>query len=233
MYEGDNYGELVDRVERIMDNLELPTGYSWSFGRELRRSQQEQDDMGINILLALICVYLLMAALFESFLHPLVIMLCIPFAGFGVIWTLMITGTPLNIMAMIGMVILIGVVVNNGIVLLDHVNNLRRKGYDRTRAIMEGCQERFRPILMTAATTILGLAPLAFGKADIGGGYYFPLARAIMGGLAMSTILTLIVLPTFYVLAESAVARFRKTIDWGMGRTPIPWRAAPKSNSVS
>jgi hydrophobic/amphiphilic exporter-1 (mainly G- bacteria), HAE1 family len=228
MYEGENYGDLVDKVERIMNNLDLPTGYSWSFGRELLRSQQEQNDMAINVVLALICVYLLMAALFESFLHPLVIMLCIPFAGLGVVWTLMLTGTPMNIMAMIGMVILIGVVVNNGIVLLDHVNNLRRKGYDRTTAIMDGCQERFRPILMTAATTILGLAPLAFGKAALGGGYYFPLARAIMGGLAMSTMLTLIVLPTFYILAEGAVAKSRKTISWGMGKSAIPWRATQK-----
>ncbi len=223
-YEGDTYAQVKDQVERTMDTLEMPTGYSWSFGRELQQAAREQSQMGVNILLALICVYLLMAALFESYLHPMVIMLCIPFAGLGVIWGLMISGTPLNIMAMIGIVILIGVVVNNGIVLIDHINGLRRRGFDRTTAIVEGCRDRFRPILMTAATTILGLAPLAIGKANLSGAYYFPLARAIMGGLATSTVLTLVVLPTFYVLAERAMVWIRHALAWGLGRQPVPWR---------
>jgi len=232
-YEGEEVNQATDHVERVMDTLELPSGYSWSFGRELRESQQEQSQMGLNILLALCCVYLLMAALFESFLHPLVIMLCIPFAGVGVVWTLMLTATPLNLMAMIGIVILIGVVVNNGIVLVDHINSLRRRGFDRTTAIMEGCRDRFRPILMTASTTILGLMPLALGKADITGGYYFPLARAIMGGLATGTLLTLIVLPTFYVMAERAMAYVRRTIAWGRGEGPLPWRVVDTSLSAT
>ncbi len=223
-YEGEESRELNDRITRIMDSMELPTGYSWSFGRELVEQQQQQNDMLINILIAICCVYFVMAALFESFLHPLVIMLCIPFAALGVIWTLMISHTPFNIMAMIGIVILIGIVVNNGIVLLDHVNSLRKKGYEREKAILDGCRDRFRPILMTALTTILGLIPLALGKATVGDGYYYPLARAVMGGLATSTILTLVILPTFYVLAERAVARFRMTINWGLGRSPLPWR---------
>jgi HAE1 family hydrophobic/amphiphilic exporter-1 len=232
-YEGDRYGDMTDSVERVMDTMEMPTGYSWSFGRELRDAQREQSDMGINILLAMCCVYLLMAALFESFLHPLVIMMCIPFAALGVIWTLMLSHTPFNLLAMIGIVILIGIVVNNGIVLLDHVNNLRRRGLTREQAIMEGCRDRFRPILMTAATTILGLAPLAIGKADVSGGYYFPLARAVMGGLATSTVLTLVVLPTFYVLAERATAWGKLTLAWGMGQGPLPWRGVPGSGPAS
>ena len=232
-YEGEEFGQLTDRVERIMDTMEMPTGYSWSFGRELQEARQEQSDMGINILLAMCCVYLLMAALFESFLHPLVIMMCIPFAALGVIWTLMVTHTPFNLLAMIGIVILIGIVVNNGIVLLDHVNNLRRRGLSREDAIMQGCRDRFRPILMTAGTTILGLTPLALGRADISGGYYFPLARAVMGGLATSTVLTLVVLPTFYVLAERAMVWVRGTIAWGMGRGPLPWQGVAGSRIVA
>ena len=159
-------------------------------------------------------------------------MLCIPFAALGVIWTLMATSTPLNIMAMIGIVILIGIVVNNGIVLIDHVNNLRRLGLRRPEAIMEGCRQRFRPIMMTASTTILGLLPLALGTTSVAGGYYFPLARAVMGGLAASTILTLIVLPTFYVLSEKAVARVRLTLAWGMGRQRLPWRVQSSAPDV-
>ncbi|MBD3237192.1 MAG: MMPL family transporter, partial [Candidatus Eisenbacteria bacterium] len=230
-YEGDQFGQVTDRVERVMDTMEMPAGYSWSFGRELQEARQEQSHMGINILLAICCVYLLMAALFESFLHPLVIMMCIPFAALGVIWTLMLSHTPFNLLAMIGIVILIGIVVNNGIVLLDHVNHLRRRGLSREEAILQGCRDRFRPILMTAATTILGLTPLALGKADITGGYYFPLARAVMGGLATGTVLTLVVLPTFYVLAEQAMTWVRGVIAWGMGRGPLPWREG-KASSV-
>jgi HAE1 family hydrophobic/amphiphilic exporter-1 len=178
----------------------------------------------MNALLALLCVYFVMAALFESYLHPLVIMLCIPFAGLGVVWTLILSGTPMNLFAMIGMVILIGIVVNNGIVLLDHINQLRRRGLSREEAIVEGCRDRFRPILMTASTTILGLTPLAFGKTHITGGYYYPLARAVMGGLAASTVLTLVVLPTFYILAEEMAAYAGRVLDWGRGRGPLPWK---------
>jgi HAE1 family hydrophobic/amphiphilic exporter-1 len=123
-------------------------------------------------------------------------------------------------------------VVNNGIVLLDHVNSLRKKGYDRSRAIIDGCRDRFRPILMTASTTILGLMPLALGKASVGDGYYYPLARAVMGGLAAGTVLTLIVLPTFYVLAENGVARAKKTFAWAQGRQPLPWREAEAERRV-
>ncbi len=166
-YEGEDYDTALKEVSEILDSMALPAGYSWSYGRHLRRNQEQQDNMAVNTMLALICVYLVMAALFESFLHPLVIMLCIPFAALGAIWTLILTATPFSLFAMIGMVILIGIVVNNGIVLLDHVNALRRAGLSRDEAILRGCRDRFRPILMTAATTILGLAPLALGRTAV------------------------------------------------------------------
>jgi HAE1 family hydrophobic/amphiphilic exporter-1 len=170
--------------------------------------------MLVNILLALACVYLVMAALFESLTHPLVIMTTLPFAFIGVIWTLVLWDTPLNIMTMIGMVILIGIVVNNGIVLLDHINNYRRSGLSVEDAILAGGRERFRPILMTAATTILGLMPMALGDANIDGLGYYPLARAVMGGLAASTILTLLVLPTFYAISED-MSNWRRKV-WAL-----------------
>ncbi|MBD3161804.1 MAG: MMPL family transporter, partial [Candidatus Eisenbacteria bacterium] len=223
-YEGEESGEVLEAIRGMMAGIELPPGYDWSFGGRVEQVQDEQGEMGINILLAVLCVYFVMAALFESFVHPLVIMLCIPFAALGVVWTLMLTDTPMNLMAMIGIVILIGIVVNNGIVLLDHIHGLRKRGRDRSRAILEGCADRFRPILMTAATTILGLLPLAVGRASVGDGYYYPMARSIMGGLAASTLLTLIVLPTFYVLSERASAQIRRTISWGLGRGALPWR---------
>ena len=147
-------------------------------------------------------VYFVMASLFESLVHPFAIMTSLPFALVGVAWTLYLTGTPLNLMAMIGLMVLFGIVVNNGIVMLDHVNNLRRHGMPRREAILQGCRERFRPILMTACTTVVGLLPLAIGTSGVFNLRYFPLARTVMGGLIASTVLTLIVLPTYYTLFD-------------------------------
>jgi HAE1 family hydrophobic/amphiphilic exporter-1 len=206
-YEGEEFMEARQDVEDTMDAMALPSGYAWSFGREDRAAQEEQNLMGQNIMLALACVYFVMAALFESLLHPLVIMLCIPFAIIGVIWLLALTNTPFNIMAMIGLVVLIGVIVNNGIVLISHINILRRRGLSMHDAILEGGRERFRPIIMTAATTVLGLMPLALGDTALSGAQYYPMARALIGGLLSGTLLTLIVLPTFYVLAERGFER--------------------------
>lgn len=223
-YEGDAFGKMNEAVERTMRGMSLPQGYSWSFGRRFQQAQQEQNDMLVNILLAMACVYFIMAALFESLLHPLVIMLCIPFALLGVIWLLALTNTPLNIMAMIGLVILIGVIVNNGIVLIDHVNGLRRRGLARREAVLQAGAERFRPILMTASTTVLGLLPLALGDTALADAQYYPMARALIGGLLAGTILTLLVLPTFYVLAEDGVMTARRVWAKSDSRFSLPER---------
>jgi len=126
---------------------------------------------------------------------------------------------------MIGTVILIGVVVNNGIVLIDHVNNFRKEGMPIEEALIEGGRERFRPIVMTAATTVLGLVPMAIGNAHVGNAQYYPLARAVMGGLISSTFLTLLALPTYYLLAE----RMRNS----MSRVWIRARDARRSATAS
>ncbi len=202
MYEGEEFDDLREDVTLMMNGIEYPLGYYWQFNRRMRERDQQKSQMGINALLAVVCVYMLMAALFESFLHPLVIMMCLPLAFIGVIWIMLLTDTPFGIMAMIGTVILIGVVVNNGIVLIDHVNNFRKRGLPMEDAILEGGRERFRPIVMTAATTVLGLIPMALGNAHLGDAQYYPLARSVMGGLISATFLTLLVLPTYYVMAE-------------------------------
>jgi HAE1 family hydrophobic/amphiphilic exporter-1 len=206
LYEGERFDELMDEVRGVMNSLTLPPGYAWSFSRRIQEKNAQAQQMLINALLAILCVYLMMAALFESYLHPLVIMICLPLAAVGVVWMLMLTGTSFGLMAMIGTVILIGVVVNNGIVLIDHVNHLRKEGMPMEQAILEGGRERLRPILMTALTTILGLIPMAIGGSHIGDAQYYPLARAVMGGLVSSTFLTLLVLPTYYILGERAKA---------------------------
>ena len=160
-------------------------------------------------------VYFVMASLFESLAHPFAIMFSLPFALVGVAWTLYLTGTPFNFMAMIGIMVLLGIVVNNGIVLVDHINNLRRQGMPRAEAVREGCRERFRPILMTTGTTVVGLIPLAMGTSGIFDLRYFPLARTVMGGLIASTVLTLIVLPTYYTLFDDLSAWLKRT--WSAG----------------
>jgi HAE1 family hydrophobic/amphiphilic exporter-1 len=202
LYEGEDYGDMLDEVRGVMNSVTLPPGYAWSFSRRIEERNAQQQQMLINAILAILCVYLVMASLFESYLHPLVIMTCLPLAAVGVIWVLALSQTPFGLMAMIGVVILIGVVVNNGIVLIDHVNNLRKTGMGIEEAVMAGGRERLRPILMTATTTVLGLLPMALGRSHIGDAQYYPLARAVMGGLISSTFLTLLVLPAYYVLGE-------------------------------
>ena len=225
-YDGDNLDVALDKFRVLLNGMELPIGYGWDFGSQIRRSQEQQSEMGINMLLALICVFFVMASLFESLLHPLVVMSCVPFASVGVFWIMMATGTPFNMMAMIGIVILIGIVVNNGIVLVDHINNHRRAGQKLEDAILSGCRDRMRPILMTAGTTILGLLPLAiFHGAHVGDAEYYPMARAIIGGLASSTLLTLIVLPTYYLIANRYAEAFRASLRSMLkGRGAMPGR---------
>ncbi len=217
-YESGEAKDMIGTVSSVMSTIQLPLGYSWSFSDEIREQQEQQVDMLLNILLALVCVYLVMAALFESLLHPLIIMLCLPFSLIGVIAALLITGTDINLMVFIGGVILIGIVVNNGIVLIDHVNNFRRDGRTIYEAIFEGGRERFRPIVMTACTTILGLMPMAVGQTNVAGTQYYPLARAVIGGLAVGTFLTLIALPTYYVIGERSAAWVRRI--WSRSKQP-------------
>jgi HAE1 family hydrophobic/amphiphilic exporter-1 len=225
-FEGTKFSDVKDEIEATMNAMHFPPGYGWNFGQQIRQAQEQQAEMGTNTLLAILCVYMVMASLFESLLHPAVIMACLPFAGVGVIWLMVLTHTPLNIMAMIGMVILIGVVVNNGIVLVDHVNHHRREGRSIEDAILMGGRERFRPILMTATTTILGLIPLSLGGSYVGDVQMYPMARALIGGMSSSTLLTLLMLPTYYVLAE----KMRVLVPKGLkGTVHVPgrtWRFA-------
>jgi hydrophobic/amphiphilic exporter-1 (mainly G- bacteria), HAE1 family len=220
---GDATLETVrPKVEALMGQFELPPGYSWKFGRGFERQDETQQMMLQNILLGIACIFLVMAALFESLLFPFSIILgSIVFSIFGVFLLFAATGTTFTFMASIGIMILIGVVVNNGIVLIDHVNNLRLQGLPRNEAIIEAGRDRLRPILMTVATTIVGLAPLAVSTTQIGGDgpAYFPMARAIIGGLAFSTIVSLLVVPAFYCYFDTLSAWGRKVMRTARGRT--------------
>jgi HAE1 family hydrophobic/amphiphilic exporter-1 len=203
-------------VEELMEQIELPPGYSWKFGRGFERQDETQQMMATNIVLGIACIFLVMAALFESLLFPFSIILgSIVFSVFGVFLFFAATGTTFSFMASIGIMILIGVVVNNGIVLVDHVNNLRQRGLKRDAAIVEAGRDRLRPILMTVATTIVGLSPLAIGSTQVGGDGppYYPMARAIIGGLAFSTVVSLLVVPALYIYFDNLSAWGRKVMN--------------------
>jgi len=203
MGKGTTMDDARKRVEPILNAYPLPPGYSWKFGRGLDENDKAVKTMTQNMLLAVVLIFLVMASLFESALYPLSIITSILFAIVGSIWFLTLTGTTITMMAMIGFMVLIGVVVNIGIVLIAHVIDLRHAGMSRHDAILQAGRDRLRPIMMTTLTTLLGMLPLAIGDAQIGGGgegpAYYPLARAVMGGLAFSAVVSLLIVPMFYV----------------------------------
>jgi HAE1 family hydrophobic/amphiphilic exporter-1 len=200
--------EMRDVVSQRLEGLELPTGYAWNWGQG---EHQEDEALGImlrGILISICVVLLLMAALFESFSQPLAIVVTLPLALFGAFWTLWLAGFVFEVLGFIGVIILVGVVVNNGIVMVDHVNTLRREGQGRIEALIEGCGDRLRPVLMTVITTVVGLTPLALSEFTVAGVYIQSMAVAMIGGLISSTVFTLIALPVWYTAVEdlSAIA---------------------------
>jgi HAE1 family hydrophobic/amphiphilic exporter-1 len=211
--EGDlALGEAIDRIRERLSGLALPEGVSLEFGGAYREQLASQRAFLIAIALALALVYMVMAGQFERFLDPLVVMFSIPVALVGVVPTLLLTGTTLNVQSVMGLVMLVGIVVNNAIVLVDHLNLKRRvDGLDVRAATIEAGRTRLRPILMTTATTVLGLMPLALGLGE-GAGLQAALARVVVGGLVASTAITLFLIPTVYVSATAWSERGRAAL---------------------
>ena len=193
---------LWAQIDRAMDSFAMPRGYSWNKGETYSRFRETDDTMSFAIMMAITCVFLLMGVLFESFVLPFAVLLSIPFAFLGVYWSLFLTDTVMGKMSQMGIILLIGVVVNNAIVLVDMINRLRVSGMSRAEAIEEAGYNRFRPILMTTFTTICGLFPMAAGSATMLGTPYAPLGITMIGGLVSSTILTLFVVPLFYTYLD-------------------------------
>ncbi|HEX7989790.1 MAG TPA: efflux RND transporter permease subunit [Stenotrophomonas sp.] len=191
-------------VEETLDKVQFPPGYGYTFnGAGFNINFDGMDQMVSAIFIALILMVVIMAAVFESLLFPAAIMSCVLFSIYGVYWLFWLTGTEMNIMAVIGILVLMGVVVNNGIVMIEHINNLRRRGVSRTEALIEGSRERLRPIMMTMGTAILAMVPIALNTTTADGmPPYYPMARAIAGGLAFSTVVSLLFLPTIYALLD-------------------------------
>jgi len=201
---------LSHEVMARMSEIKFAPGYSWELGRSFQAMMEEESQSRFAIILALVLIYILLASLFESFIHPFTILLSVPFAIIGVAIIFIATNINLGTVAYIGVIIVCGLVVNNSIILVDYINLLRARGLSRREAIIAGVQKRLRPILMTAATTILSLlpmtapllAPALFGPAEGRSAHWGPVGLAILGGLTTSTFLTLIITPTLYTLFD-------------------------------
>lgn len=216
-------GAAVDAIDKVLQSrVEWSAGMTFYISGQNEEWERSQGSLMLALGLSIFLVYVIMAIQFESLVHPLVIMVSIPLAFIGTVVALKILSIPLSVVVFLGMIMLAGIVVNNAIVLVDYINQLRRRGLALTDAIVEAGSVRLRPILMTTATTVLGLLPMAIGLGD-GAEIRTPMAIAVISGLLSSTLLTLLVIPTLYALADNLVARLlgRRTLE-----TPASPRAA-------
>jgi HAE1 family hydrophobic/amphiphilic exporter-1 len=222
-YQDGTREQYIPLVRQALAEMEFPYGYSWTFGQWEARQREQSQEFLTNLLLALMLVFAVMAGLFESVRQALALMVSLPFALAGAIWVLYATGTSFDQPAAIGLLLLIGIVVNNGIVMLEHINQYRRAGMDRAEAMLRGGRERLRPILMTAVTTLIGLVPIVVQKPSLGGVYYYSMALVIMGGLFVSAFLTTVLLPTTATLSEDlfgAVGRLTNRLVTRLKKKP-------------
>lgn len=222
-FDKDAARKAINEVMNAAKLNETHPGYSWGEGSGFRGDDEAQQQMLFNLGIAMLMIFIVMAALFESMLFPLAIFSSIIFSILGIFWLFALTGTTFTVMAFIGVLVLMGVVVNNGIVMLDHINLQRRNGLSRTDALIQGSKERLRPILMTMGTAILGMLPLCFGGSGIGGDgpSYAPMARAVVGGLAFSTIVSLLFLPTIYAMLDDVSQYVSSYIKTGREKAPV------------
>ena len=185
----------------LNDRTPMPSGITASVSGQNEEMEESFRSMQFALALAVFLVYLVMASQFESLVHPFVILFTIPLALVGAVLALFVTGTTINVIALIGVIMLAGIVVNNAIVLVDLINQLRNQGMEKTAAIMEAGRARLRPIMMTTLTTVLGLLPMAIGFGE-GSEVRTPMAITVIGGLIASTLLTLVVIPVVYSLLD-------------------------------
>ncbi len=209
---GRDVQTVSNEIEELLKDYNMPYGYNYEFGGEIEQIQETFTDLGLVMLMAVVLVYMIIAAQFESLIQPLSIMFSVPLALSGGFIGLYITGLPLNVIGIIGFIILVGVVVNNAIVLVDYINLRRKKGEDRTSAIMKAGPIRIRPIMMTALTTILGLIPMSLGIGE-GAELTQSMGVVVIGGLSLSTVLTLVIVPVMYTLFDDISEFFKRKIQ--------------------
>ena len=208
------YGTTLDvaaaGIQSVIDKMDIPTEIGTKIGGSMEDQQESFSDMGMLLILILMLVYIVMAAQFESLRYPFIIMFSIPFAFVGFILSLFITGETINLMSLIGAIMLVGIVVKNGIVLVDYINLNRERGMGISQAVILGGKSRLRPVLMTSMTTILGMVPMSLGIGE-GSELWQPMGIAIVGGLTVSTLVTLVIIPMVYcVFASREVKSYRK-----------------------
>lgn len=205
--------DIIADVQPLIDKMEVPSGVSINLSGSYEDQQDSFRDLAMLAVLIIILVYIVMASQFESFTYPGIIMTSIMFAFSGVVLILWITGTNLNVMSMIGGIMLIGIVVKNGIVLIDYITLNRERGMSITKSVLHAGKSRMRPVLMTSLTTILGMVPMAVGTGE-GAEMWRPMGVAVIGGLTFSTILTLLFVPTLYtIFAFNGVRRQRRKLQ--------------------
>ncbi len=200
----NDLAEAAVIASELLAEIPHPAGVTSHVGGQSEEMEASFNSLTFALLLALVMVYLVMASLFESLLHPFVIMFTIPLAGIGAVWALLLTVTPVSVVVFIGVILLVGIVVNNAIVLVDRVNQLRRQlNYAKTEALKTAAKQRLRPIMMTTLTTVLGLLPMAIGLGDAAE-LRTPMAVTVIGGLLVSTLLTLVVIPVMYQTLDTS-----------------------------
>lgn len=201
-------------AEAALAAMDWPQGYGVDRGGNWQDQQASDDARNGALMLSVVFVFLIMGMLFESFLLPLTVIMTVPMAVLGVYWGLWLSGTPLDVMGGVGVIILIGIVVNNGIVLVDVITELRAAGMPREEALRQGVRMRLRPILMTALTAIVGVVPMAFGNATFIGIPYAPLGRVILSGMLVATVLTLFFVPWLYAVLDDLRATGARWAAW-------------------
>ena len=207
---GRSESDVQADITKILNKHSFSEGMRWDFGRNQKRRSEEFSGMGMAVLLAIALIYMLLASQFESFIMPLVVLTSVPLCSIGVILALFITGRAFGLTAFIGLLMLVGIVVKNGILLVDYTDQLRRRGVPRTEAILTAAPTRLRPILMTTCAAVFGMIPLALALGQ-GSETQAPLATAVIGGLTTSTLLTLFVVPVVYSLFDDLSRKLRKT----------------------
>ena len=199
-------GDAVAEVNGLLAEYEVPAGITIEVGGSIEDQGDAFSDIGLLLALIIVLVYIVMATQFESLVYPFIIMFTIPFAMSGVFIALWLTGTPLSLIALIGAIMLVGIVTKNGIVMVDYMNLLVERGATISDAVIEGGKSRLRPVLMTSLTTILGMLPMSMGLGE-GSEIWQPMGIAVVGGLLMSTIITLFIVPSLYAMLEGRVER--------------------------
>jgi HAE1 family hydrophobic/amphiphilic exporter-1 len=203
-------GKVKEDIERELKKITIPSDIMINFGGEAEEQTKAFRDLALLLTLGIMLVYMVMAAQFESLLDPFIVMFAVPFTFTGVFLGFLFTGTTLSVVTFLGIIMLMGIVVNNAIVLISYINILRARGYTMLEAVTRGGRDRLRPVLMTTITTLVGLVPLALSKGE-GSETWQPLGITMISGLSLSTLITMLFVPTLYAVFESRIKKNNKS----------------------